>query len=209
MHGTLVAGNLAARRGSQVPAICPDCTLLIRAVFSEEPKSIAEMPSATPAELTQAVLDAINACARVINLSLNAVASSARDKHQLESALTYAAARVVIVSAEECSCNCDVGFVTCPNPNAGGSPGCCVSDFRSAAMGNAYTVGRIRHSTLVCAYVNVIRVSVHAGYLTAVKTQKAKFATLDNAKCNLLTHVIPVSSPAMAHAAMPGQEKSV
>src|SRR6266700_3619834 len=34
-HGTFVAGILAARRGSAAPAICPDCTLLVRPIFSE------------------------------------------------------------------------------------------------------------------------------------------------------------------------------
>src|SRR4051794_11259418 len=29
-HGTFVAGMLFARRGSAAPAICPDCTLLLR-----------------------------------------------------------------------------------------------------------------------------------------------------------------------------------
>ena len=98
-HGTFVAGILVARRGSQAPAICPDCTLLVRAVFSEETKSAGGMPSAVPAELAQAILDAVHAGARVINLSLNVVASSTRDERQLEAALNYAAARGVIVVA--------------------------------------------------------------------------------------------------------------
>jgi subtilisin family serine protease len=100
IHGTFVAGVLAARRGSsQLPAICPDCTLLIRAVFPEESKSVGGMPSARPAELAQAILDVVHAGARVINLSLSVVASSTRDEPQLEAALSYAAARGVIVVA--------------------------------------------------------------------------------------------------------------
>jgi subtilisin family serine protease len=98
-HGTFVAGILAARRGSQVPAICPDCTLLIRAVFDEKSKSVGQMPSATPPELANAILDAVQAGARVINLSLNVVAPSSRDEHQLDAVLTYAAAHGVIVVA--------------------------------------------------------------------------------------------------------------
>src|SRR5215208_4469097 len=35
LHGTFVAGVLSARRGSQAPAICPGCTLLIRPIFKE------------------------------------------------------------------------------------------------------------------------------------------------------------------------------
>jgi subtilisin family serine protease len=98
-HGTFVAGILTARRGSRAPAICPGCTLLVRAVFSEDSKSVGGMPSAMPAELAQAILDAVHAGARVINLSLNVVASSTRDERQLEGALNYAAARGVIVVA--------------------------------------------------------------------------------------------------------------
>jgi subtilisin family serine protease len=57
------------------------------------------MPSAMPAELAQAILDGVRAGARVINLSLSVVASSTRDEHRLEAALSYAAARGVIVVA--------------------------------------------------------------------------------------------------------------
>jgi subtilisin family serine protease len=98
-HGTFVAGILAARRGSQAPAICPGCTLLVRAVFSEETKSAAGMPSAMPTELAQAILDVVGAGARVINLSLSVLATSTRDQRQLEAALNYAAGRGVIVVA--------------------------------------------------------------------------------------------------------------
>ena len=35
MHGTFVAGILSAKRGSNAPAICPDCTVLLRPIFSE------------------------------------------------------------------------------------------------------------------------------------------------------------------------------
>jgi hypothetical protein len=34
LHGTFVAGILSAKRGSSAPAICPDCTLLIRPVMT-------------------------------------------------------------------------------------------------------------------------------------------------------------------------------
>lgn len=36
-HGTFVAGILSARRGSDAPALCPGCTLLVRPIFSEAP----------------------------------------------------------------------------------------------------------------------------------------------------------------------------
>src|SRR3954453_14028642 len=35
LHGTFVAGMLSAKRDSPAPAICPECTLLIRPIFTE------------------------------------------------------------------------------------------------------------------------------------------------------------------------------
>src|SRR5215216_2563342 len=35
MHGTFVAGILSAKRDSVAPAICPDCSLLVRPIFKE------------------------------------------------------------------------------------------------------------------------------------------------------------------------------
>src|SRR5947207_3431389 len=35
LHGTFVAGILAARRGAPAPAICPECTFIVRPVFAE------------------------------------------------------------------------------------------------------------------------------------------------------------------------------
>src|ERR1700674_3999518 len=99
MHGTFVAGILSAKRSSAAPAICPDSTLLVRAVFSEKTKTDGEMPSATPAELADAVIDAVNAGARVINLSLSLVEPSGRGQRELEAALNFAAARGAIVVA--------------------------------------------------------------------------------------------------------------
>jgi hypothetical protein len=56
-HGTFVAGILAARRGTDVPAICPGCTLLVRPIFGGTPQSQA-MPTATSQELAAPSLSA-------------------------------------------------------------------------------------------------------------------------------------------------------
>ena len=69
-HGTFIAGILSAKRGSPAPAICPSCTLLIRPIFTETTAGREHMPSATPQELAAAILECLNAGARVINLSL-------------------------------------------------------------------------------------------------------------------------------------------
>ena len=70
LHGTFVAGILNARRGSPAPAICPGCTLVIRPIFPETKSGQGQMPSATPQELAAAIMECIQAGARVINLSL-------------------------------------------------------------------------------------------------------------------------------------------
>ncbi len=49
LHGTFVAGILSAKRNSPAPAICPDCTLLVRPIFAEATSGREQMPSATPA----------------------------------------------------------------------------------------------------------------------------------------------------------------
>lgn len=99
VHGTFVAGILSARRASPAPAICPDCTLLVRPVFSEKTTGSEQTPSATPQELAAAILECINAGARVINLSLALAQPSPNGERALEEALNEALKRGVIVVA--------------------------------------------------------------------------------------------------------------
>src|SRR5690349_15896003 len=87
LHGTFVAGILCARRGSAAPATCPGCTLLIRPIYSEADPAAGDMPSATPEELAEAIVDCINAGARVLNLSSVLAESSSRGSRQLGQAL--------------------------------------------------------------------------------------------------------------------------
>ncbi len=98
-HGTFVAGVLAARRGSVAPAICPGCTLLLRPIFAETANGNGQMPSATSEELAEAIIDSVDAGARVINLSSALVQPSPRGEGKLEEALNYAAHRGVITVA--------------------------------------------------------------------------------------------------------------
>jgi subtilisin family serine protease len=70
LHGTFVAGTLSAKRNSPAPAISPNCTLLIRPVFAERTAGSDHMPSAPPQELAAAIVECIDAGARVIHLSL-------------------------------------------------------------------------------------------------------------------------------------------
>ena len=98
MHGTFVAGILSARRTSTAPAICPGCTLLVRPIFSETPAAEELIPSATPEELAAAIIECINAGARLVNLSAAlAQVPSSRGERALAHALDHAAKRGVIV----------------------------------------------------------------------------------------------------------------
>lgn len=98
-HGTFVAGILCAKRGSPAPAICPDCTFLIRPVFSELVRANGANPSATPAELAAAILDCIAAGARLLNLSLGLAPGASKAERALDEVLSYAARRGVLVIA--------------------------------------------------------------------------------------------------------------
>lgn len=99
MHGTFVAGILCAKRGSAAPAICPNCTLLIRPIFAETTSADGQMPSATPEELAAAIIDCVDAGAHVINLSAALAQPSSRGEGSLAEALNYSAKRGVIVVA--------------------------------------------------------------------------------------------------------------
>jgi subtilisin family serine protease len=96
VHGTFVAGILSARRGSVAPAICPDCTLLVRPIFAET-IGANQMPSAKPEELARAILDCVDAGAHVLNVSAAIGQPSIKNERELEEALDQAAKRGVIV----------------------------------------------------------------------------------------------------------------
>jgi subtilisin family serine protease len=96
MHGTFVAGILCAKRTSPAPAICPNCTLLVRPIFPETISGNGQVPSATPEELALAIVECIEAGARVLNLSAALAQPSSKGERKLEDALDYAARRGVI-----------------------------------------------------------------------------------------------------------------
>jgi subtilisin family serine protease len=97
LHGTRVAGVLSAKRGSAAPAICPNCTLLVRPIFGETTAANGEMPSTTPDELAQAVLSCIAAGAQVLNVSSALAQPSIKNERALDEALDQAARHGVLV----------------------------------------------------------------------------------------------------------------
>ncbi len=99
MHGTFVAGMLSAKRSSAAPAICPGCTLLVRPIFAETASANGDMPSAMPGELVLAIIETVNAGARLINLSAAVERPAAEGEREIGEALSYAARHGVIVVA--------------------------------------------------------------------------------------------------------------
>jgi len=83
-HGTFITGILCAKRGLAAPAICPGCKLLLRPIFIETPDNSSKginkedimFPSTRPEELSEAIIEVVNAGARIINLSLGLSTSS-------------------------------------------------------------------------------------------------------------------------------------
>jgi subtilisin family serine protease len=92
-HGTAVAGILSARRGLPAAGICPDCVLLLRPIFGESSPANGDVPSATPEELAGAVVECVQAGARVLNLSAALTQSSSEGEPALQEALDYTGLR--------------------------------------------------------------------------------------------------------------------
>ncbi len=100
IHGTFIAGILCGKRNSAAPAICPNCTLLVRPIFAETTLDREPMPSATPADLAAAIIESIDAGARILNMSIAIIAQpSSQGERELQEALDYALNRGVIAVA--------------------------------------------------------------------------------------------------------------
>jgi subtilisin family serine protease len=119
MHGTFVVGILAAKRGDHVPAICPNCEILLYPIFRDNEqiknKNIdVVFPASTPEELSNAIIETIDAGANVINLSLGLSSSSLIVYPELQEAYDYACNRgVIIVAAAGNQGN--IGFISLLN----------------------------------------------------------------------------------------------
>jgi subtilisin family serine protease len=96
VHGTFIAGILCGKRTSPAPSICPNCTLLVRPIFAETTLGSEQMPSATPADLAAAIIESIDAGARILNMSVAIAQPSSQGERELQEALDYAVNRSVI-----------------------------------------------------------------------------------------------------------------
>jgi subtilase family protein len=99
VHGTFVAGILAAQRGAPAPAICPGCSFVVRPVFAEGSGKRPEELFTDAPQLASAIVEVVDAGARVINLSLALAEPSSTRQRELEHAFNYAASRGAIVVA--------------------------------------------------------------------------------------------------------------
>jgi subtilisin family serine protease len=102
MHGTFIAGILVATRASLAPAICPNCELILRPIFNESNNEANKgdiLPVSNPQELAEAIIQIVDAGAKVINLSLGLYSSSIVKASQLYDAYDYALRKHVIIVA--------------------------------------------------------------------------------------------------------------
>ncbi len=88
-----MAGILPAKRGSLAPAISPKCTLLVRPIYRETPTGGAQLACADPDGLAAAILDCIEAGARILNLSLALRQPRGGSERRLETALDHSISR--------------------------------------------------------------------------------------------------------------------
>jgi subtilisin family serine protease len=97
-HGTFVTGILAARRGAAAPAIAPGCTYLVRPIFGERAVP-DDPPTAAPRDLATAIVECVEAGARIINLSVALVGDRLGAAGELTEALRHTVRRGVLVFA--------------------------------------------------------------------------------------------------------------
>lgn len=93
-HGTAVAGVLVAGRETPVRGICPGVRLLVRPIFTEQSPCWAE-----PAVVARAMVDCVEAGARIVNVSAAFTGVIPTRDHTLGRAVDYAAGHGVIVVA--------------------------------------------------------------------------------------------------------------
>lgn len=89
-HGTFMAGMLVARRDSPSPGICPGCTLLVRPIFDDTGAAGVGEPATVDARtLADAMVECVDAGARVLNLSVAASDLTAQGEQRCAEALDY------------------------------------------------------------------------------------------------------------------------
>lgn len=96
IHGTFVAGVLAARRSSPYPGLVPETSVITRSLFCEA-ADLRQCPVVTPQHLAEALNDVVNAGAKVVNLSLGLAQSSLGNYDVLHNAFDRAQKQGVLL----------------------------------------------------------------------------------------------------------------
>src|SRR5712672_1401415 len=99
LHGTAVAGILFADREAPAPAICPDCAFLLYPLFAEQRPESSNTARTTPGQLSRAILETVDAGAKLINLSLGVITSDVSAYRELDDACEYAFKHGVLLVA--------------------------------------------------------------------------------------------------------------
>lgn len=94
-HGTSIAGVLFGDRAMGVPGLCPDCTFVHYRIFCDRHDSAA--PEVTPRDLATAIVETVDAGARLINLSLGVESSAIMAYKELDEACDHARRRGVLL----------------------------------------------------------------------------------------------------------------
>jgi len=98
VHGTFVAGMLAARRGSPAPALCPECPVVVRPIFCEA-ADLGQCPAVTPGELASALRQAVDSGVRIVNLSIGLANTAVESHPALHESFDYAFRKGVLIVA--------------------------------------------------------------------------------------------------------------
>ena len=97
-HGTFVAGLLSTERDWRISGVCPGCTLLVCPIYSDAEDS-DDLSGATPEVLARAIVECMDAGARVLNVSGAILSSAIAANEYLQNALGEASRRGVLVVA--------------------------------------------------------------------------------------------------------------
>jgi hypothetical protein len=97
LHGTFMMGILSARRSGMALGLCPQCKIVLRPVFVESVSSDIFLPSTSPTELSNAIVETVDAGAKIINLSIGLAATNIILLKQLNEAYEYARSNGVII----------------------------------------------------------------------------------------------------------------
>jgi subtilisin family serine protease len=116
-HGTFIAGILFASRQYPASAICPDCEFILNPIFKENADDSINkdifFPSATAEELSTAIVETVDAGAKIINLSLGLSASSLTTYDTLQQAYDYSLKKgvILVVAAGNQGCIGNVSLI--------------------------------------------------------------------------------------------------